>query len=88
MGERDEEIEERGERERERIGRGDRENIEQKQQDPGRALERVLNPAALPGPRRVEVGRAGTLQSAVKRWKGWGYRGFLDRSIHEIHVGQ
>ena len=33
-----------------------RQDIEQRPQDPGRAMERVLDPAAVPGLRRVEVG--------------------------------
>lgn len=47
------ETEERGEIEKKKKGSGDRkdrENIEQEQQDPHRVIERVLDPAAEPGP--------------------------------------
>lgn len=41
--------------------------IEQKLQDPGSAVERVLDPAAVPGFTRVEVGDP-CFGSSVKRW--------------------
>ena len=53
----------------ERTDGEDGENIDQKLQDPGRAMERVLDPAAVPDLRRVEVGDPGTCSgSTVKRW--------------------
>lgn len=51
----------------ERTDREVSENIEQKLQNPSRAVERILDPTAVPGLRRVEGGDPATCsRSAVK----------------------
>lgn len=53
----------------ERRDREERESIEEKQQDPDRAMERVLDPAALPGLGTVGVGGPATCSGGtVERW--------------------
>ncbi|CAF99025.1 unnamed protein product, partial [Tetraodon nigroviridis] len=48
----------------------DRENIRQEQQHPGRVVERVLDPAAEPGLRRVEVGDPATCPESAGKKNG------------------
>lgn len=49
-------------------GKEDRENSEQNQQDPDRAMERVMDPEAVPGLMRTRIGDSATCsESAAKR---------------------